>query len=381
MERILKFVSNRISITIYVLLTLTYLIRKGYLVDWTGFKDFTPPNPDYVQAKTLWDWMDLLLIPFILALAAYVLNRSERQAERERAEETAKLERKIATDRQQELALQTYLDKMTDLLLREKLRTSMNNEARNMATIRTITLLRGLDANRRKFVLLFLKGSGLINLNPIIDLQGADLSDIDTESADLSAAKLSGVNLDRSNLSKANLERADLSNTQLVAAQLNGAHLNRASLLGANIHRGSLQEAQLREANLKGINLSSADLSGANLLGAMLNDADFTSANLSGADLTGASLNGANLIRANLHGADLTGASLNNADLTEANLYGARMYGAILNGAQLRRTNLMFAEVTAERLAAASWDEESFEIENPNQITVSILFGLIRRSF
>jgi uncharacterized protein YjbI with pentapeptide repeats len=307
-----------VALLSYALVALAYGIWQGYLVDWTGFKDFIPPtpNPTYVRAKTLWDWMDLLFVPLMLAVAAYALDRSGRNAERERAKETEELERKIATDRQQELALQTYLDKMTDLLLKENLRTSENKEAQNMAKIRTVTLLSGLDANRKKLVVLFLKESGLINLSPIIDLDGANLSEIHAVSVDLSASKLSAVTLDRCNLSGANLDGADLRKSQLVDAQLIGTHLNGANLFGANLHGAHLAEAELREANLNSVNLTAA----------------------------------------NLAGADLTGASLRLADLTGANLTGAILYGVSLNGAHLRGANLMFAEVTADQLATASWD-------------------------
>src|SRR5262245_4227897 len=66
------------------------------------------------ETKTLWDWMDLLIIPAVLAIGAFVLNRSERAVERQVAEDRAKLEREIATDRQQEAALQAYIDRISD---------------------------------------------------------------------------------------------------------------------------------------------------------------------------------------------------------------------------------------------------------------------------
>src|SRR5688572_26778794 len=126
------------------------------------------------EPKTLWDWMELLIIPLILAMGAFYLNRSEREVERERverrakferqrAEENADLEREIATDRQQEAALQAYLDRMAELLLEKELRTTENEEVRNVARIRTLTVLRGLDATRKGLLLRFLYEAGLIS--------------------------------------------------------------------------------------------------------------------------------------------------------------------------------------------------------------------------
>src|SRR3990172_95740 len=118
------------------------------------------------ETKTLWDWMELLIIPLVLAIGAYYLNRSERNTDRE-----------ISTDRQKEEALQTYLDQMADLLLKKNLRTSENEEVRNVGRTRTLTVLRGLDKTRKGIVLKYLHEAGLVaKEKTIISLRGADLS-------------------------------------------------------------------------------------------------------------------------------------------------------------------------------------------------------------
>src|SRR5438874_719490 len=97
------------------------LIFAGYWFHWvwTGFN------------KTLWDWMQLLIIPVALALVAVWFNRIER-----------KNEQFIASDNQRETALQGYLDRMSELLLKEDLRLSNpDDEVRNVARVRTLTLL------------------------------------------------------------------------------------------------------------------------------------------------------------------------------------------------------------------------------------------------
>jgi hypothetical protein len=73
------------------------LIFATYWFGWskTGF-----------LSKSLWDWMQLLIIPFVLAIAAFLFNRAERKNEQE-----------IALDNQRETALQAYLDKMSEILL------------------------------------------------------------------------------------------------------------------------------------------------------------------------------------------------------------------------------------------------------------------------
>ena len=89
---------------------LAYILIETVRLKNTGF-----------ETKTLWDWMELLVIPLVLAIGAFYLERSERAVDRKTADDRAKLERELATDRQQEAALQAYLDRMAELLLKENL--------------------------------------------------------------------------------------------------------------------------------------------------------------------------------------------------------------------------------------------------------------------
>jgi hypothetical protein len=63
-----------------LVIALIVMILNGYSYPWTGFADYEPPSSDYVRGKTLWDWLELLIIPLFLAGSAFYLNRSEREA-------------------------------------------------------------------------------------------------------------------------------------------------------------------------------------------------------------------------------------------------------------------------------------------------------------
>ena len=174
-----------------------------------------------MRGKTLWDWLQLLIIPLALAGGAYYLNKEER-----------KLEREIAKDHQQEAALQAYINYMTELLLEKKLKTSKSQQVRTIARIRTLTVLRGLDARRKGDVMDFLNEDRLINLpSPVVNLSGADFSNAD----------LVGV---------------DLSNTHLQYVNMKGARLHFANLDGADLRGSYLPEAELYSATLKGTNFN-----------------------------------------------------------------------------------------------------------------------------
>jgi uncharacterized protein YjbI with pentapeptide repeats len=308
----------KMAITVPLSMPVIFWISSHRLeANWTVFGNAVIGA---LQAKTMWDWMELLLMPLVLAGGALLLTRSRRRMERQRAEANASVERDIATDHQKEEALQAYFDRMADLLLKEKLSRFSPEDVRAVARIRTLTVLRGLDPRRKGLVLLFLKDSGLIDREAVIDLCAADLNGTSSAFASLG----------RVNLSEANLSEADLQGANLGKSYLSGTNLRRANLAGAN-----LAGADLFEANLSGADLSYAKLNGANLNGADLRGCRLNEANLSDADLSGVNLCVGDLIRANLRGANLGGARLAGADLSEADLSQAD-----LSGTQLTKTDL-----------------------------------------
>ena len=205
---------------------------------WTGFGSFSAPDGTYYPAKTLWDVLDLLIVPLVLALGAYWFNKSEKANER-----------KIADDRQKEQALQNYLDKITELLVERSLIKEKGNidvPVVQAAKIRTITTLRTLDLDRKNILLQFLRDSKLADFI----LSPASLS-----KADLRMANLMGTNLSEANLSEAVLYKANLS-----GANLSGADLCGVNLMGADLRRADLSGADLSEANLRGANLTRATI-------------------------------------------------------------------------------------------------------------------------
>ena len=295
-----------------------WLMIQGYAVQWTGFGKVAGTA---VSSKTLWDWMNLLLIPLVLASCAFLWNRSKREDESQRAEKQATLEREIARDRQQEMAFQSYIDRMADLLQKDKLSKFSPDEVRTIARVRTLTVLRGLDGKRKGAVLLFLKDSALIDRGEAVidlceaDLHGASLTDANLYRVNLSDANLSGADLRGANLSKSYLGDADLSGANLSGANLNGADLFEANLNGAHLNQTKLSKANLSGSDLRGCRLKDADLRDADLSKANLNVGDLVGANLRGAKLGGAKLLGVDLRQADLSQADLSGTQITETEL------------------------------------------------------------------
>src|SRR6266478_783230 len=216
----------------------------------------------YQPGKTLWDWLQLLIIPLVLAIAALLFNLATTRTEQKIAAQRYEQDRHIALDKQREDLLQTYLDRMSELLLKEKLRSSaVDAEVRNVARVRTATILFQLDARRIGYVFAFLRESRLMSTKPndsIVSLNQTNLSKINLSQAFLYNADLSGAILYKADLSYADLSKADLS-----YANLRGAILREADLRGADLYKATLSGADLSKANLHGAILSNALLSGA----------------------------------------------------------------------------------------------------------------------
>ena len=116
----------------------------------------------YQPAKTIWDLLQLLIVPAALAGAAFWFNAQQGKTERQLSQKQSELEREIAQDQQRENALQTYLDRVAELLLKEKLRDSQEREVRQVARTRTLTILRRLDAERKTELFKFLYEAQLV---------------------------------------------------------------------------------------------------------------------------------------------------------------------------------------------------------------------------
>jgi hypothetical protein len=270
---------------------------------WTGFAESRrkqAEHEDVQPAKTLWDWLQLLVIPLALAALAFLLNNSQSNREQRREDQRSALQRATAADAAREEALRAYLTQMSGLMLDRNLRSQPGADVRAVARTITVTVLRRLDGERKASVVRFLLEAGL--LAPIgspgcrrgcqdsvalygadlrsVELPGAFLVGVDWPEVDLRGADLRGAVLERANLSYADLRAADLRRALLAGATLAFADLRGADLRGADLRGTPPEEADLRRADFRGADLRGADLRGADLREANLRRADFRGADL-----------------------------------------------------------------------------------------------------
>jgi hypothetical protein len=198
----------------------------------------------YQPGKTFWDAIQLLIGPITLVLLGTWLNHTANVIAQRYTEAKDQTDRWLASDQQKEDALQTYLDKMSELLLEKGLcESTPENEVRKIAQARTLTVLQRLDGDRKGSVIRFLCESDLI-----------------TSSKDNGIVRLNRADLTLANLSRATLCNTNLSESLLIDANLLFADLRGADLKGANMHGAILIKTILTNAKLDG-----ADLRGANV--------------------------------------------------------------------------------------------------------------------
>jgi len=291
-----------------VVMMLIILSILGYIFNWgwTGLGPYiSPPHPkdsDFQRGKTLWDWLGLLAvlaIPVVVGFGAVWFTAKQSQASEARNKQQHDTELQITVDNQRETALQAYINNLSELLLEKHLDeltehlgelteddtlTSEEKQVREIARVRTLTVLPRLDGTRKRSVLLFLHEARLLDRgpkgirHPIIDLYDADFSQACLSSAHLFGVSLSKVNLSGANLSKTYLRKAKFHRADLRKANLSNKNLSEffyldeePNLWEADLTEADLTEADLTEADLSGANLSGANLSGAKLKGARYN--------------------------------------------------------------------------------------------------------------
>jgi uncharacterized membrane-anchored protein YhcB (DUF1043 family) len=69
--------------------------------------------------KSLWDWLKLLIVPLAVAVIAVVFQIANSHIGRQLAKQRHEQDQQISLDKQREDLLQTYLDRMSELFLKE----------------------------------------------------------------------------------------------------------------------------------------------------------------------------------------------------------------------------------------------------------------------
>lgn len=298
-------IATIVGVTLFIVSTVLGYVRRWR---WTGFTETSArldraPSKAY---KTLWDWMELLIVPVVLAGIAFALSAAQSTRDRRQAALQAARELSIAADNRRADALRDYTDKMTELILRRGVSATQRN---SITMTLTRSVVRQLDGERKGIVIQFLADSNVIRAST----NASDLLD----GADLRGASLVSASLEHMNLNGADLRNANLEGAFLDGAQFFGADLRHARLRGTFIENTDFAVTDARGADFSNAGPAvgrSASFNGACLTDANFHAADLTHSGFSSAegrhiDFTNAVLDHANFFQARLGDVQLKGAS------------------------------------------------------------------------
>jgi uncharacterized protein YjbI with pentapeptide repeats len=326
---------------------------------WTGFGPYDEATQG-PRSKTLWDWLELLIIPAALGIGAATFQYLENNKERNLRDEL-----------NQQRIFDDYIEEVSEKLSQYTRDELINNEKmRLLLSANTAFTLNRLTVSRRTAILQFLHQAELITLSrfsrrnieeqkavtSVIKLKNATLHDIDLSligkyefiyDINLSETNLRKANMNNTRISRCFFQEAELTEANFQDSEINTkcrfnkanmkkANLRNTKITGASFLACRLREVDLRRTHIKEVYFGDADLTRAMLQDSIIIDTDFrradcTEAKFIGADMENAHLQetifkSADLSRANLVNAMLTVPDFSDANLKEANLSNSEVW-------------------------------------------------------
>jgi hypothetical protein len=133
---------------------------------WLGFR-----------GKTLWDWLQLLIVPAILVGVTFAWSATQTRSDNRRADQAS-----------QDATLTAYVQQMSNLMLDHNLASAKpGSPATAVARSITLNALRRLDASRKGQVVALLQDAKLIG---VVDLASANLAGVELFATSLHNAEL-----------------------------------------------------------------------------------------------------------------------------------------------------------------------------------------------
>jgi hypothetical protein len=258
----IKGVNNKLvrTISLFILiggliLVLYWAINPERSPEWTGFSKYNDIN-----YRTLWDWLDLIIIPGSIGLFAWVFTSYEKDKSK-----------RIENEKFKDVTLDSFMKVMAELIINNDLPGSPNQKSLAIAKTRMNIALDHLDGTRKGQVLQFLYQSNLIDKHPNLKLQGANFND------------------------------TIIDNIVLIDAEIRGAYFENASLLDTNLNGSILNSCNFKNADFSNSKMNHTDLAYTDLTNAKLRNVDLTSIEFEGAILTNADLEGSKITQSQLN--------------------------------------------------------------------------------
>jgi uncharacterized protein YjbI with pentapeptide repeats len=264
LKNIDNLVENISKILFFLLIfIISFLLWRVFVIisnfKWSGF-----------QKKSFWDWLQLLIIPLMLALGAFYLNSAADFRDYQIAQEQKHQE--ILTDyfsKMQDLIVETKKSKQTPGSKESNSEERLLTEFRPTAQALTLSVLEQLDGERKGKVIIYLAESQLITVDnnkpypqPEIKLDGTNLDDIklgnNGQRNSLNEKEMTII--DKIKIRNANMKRANLSGFQLLDSELNGSNLENATLENVNFTGSTMIGSRFINGKITDVNFTDVTL-------------------------------------------------------------------------------------------------------------------------
>ena len=264
-------IKGLLSVAFFSLSILLVIIISNWISNfkWSGF-----------QKKSFWDWLQLLIVPLMLAFGAFYLNYASETRDKQIAEE----------GKQQEL-LKDYFSKMQTLIIETKkskdsqpkivetkksVETTKSKDSQPnpdgapllpefipIAEALTFAVLDQLDGKRKGKVITYLADSKLITANikdkdskPVIDLKNANLKEIEIDNLDMNGQLIDKDTIQGVIIRGADMTNANLKKVYLTYSDLTGSDLSKATLTTVDLTGAKMESVKLIETDIKDITIS-----------------------------------------------------------------------------------------------------------------------------
>jgi uncharacterized protein YjbI with pentapeptide repeats len=265
LKNIDNLVENISKILFFLLIfIISFLLWRVFVIisnfKWSGF-----------QKKSFWDWLQLLIIPLMLALGAFYLNSAADFRDYQIAQERKQQE--ILTDyfsKMQGLIVETKKSKQTPGSKESNSEERLLTEFRPTAQALTLSVLEQLDGERKGKVITYLAESQLITVDnnkpypqPEINLYGANLKGMvlnDVDQVETVDKKPLGVVIDKADITNSNIKNVKLfEGSQLRESDFSEANLTDVYFTGADMQGAKFIKSQMTNVDLSNTNLTSAN--------------------------------------------------------------------------------------------------------------------------
>jgi uncharacterized protein YjbI with pentapeptide repeats len=269
---------NLITFLFLILLftLILYIIISRYLFGFTVWLDFTG-----FSGKSLWEWLDLLGAPILIAFIAWRFEVSQTKREHFRISEENKISHSLEdkkldiTKKQIRFSiLNNALDEIYNIKATNDIDILENAEGsiKDLARSKILSTILMLDSIRNRIFFDYLQSTkatidfseSKLNFTKLVD---CDLTKLNFSNSELRKALCRNTIIDGTDFRNAKLNGADF-----LGAKGNNTNFSCAVIMGAEFGSSKLSHAKFIKAEIQGVSFERADLSFADFTDAIIDD-------------------------------------------------------------------------------------------------------------